>query len=348
MTKNEVIELADKIVLGIATDDEINLYARICALAENTSNETLSISAEDKAALEDEIRAEIFRKTTPVKVHRIAWAKWVAVAASVIMIIGLSWVLFNKKDQEVAQQPVKKTDSAAYTVRHQLNNTGADRKIALPDGSLVILANNSIITYKEPFGAAREILLSGKAHFKVAKDKSRPFIVSSGDISTTALGTEFTVTAFEQSKQISVRLYEGKVVIKPVNKQNLKMKQDVYLVPGQEFIYGSNGILVRSFKPKEVAAKAKPTDDVQPDSLSIPEDLSAPYFMFNNQSLDQVFDNLSALYNVKIVYQKKDVQNIAFTGKYEQTKSLESILELIGKLNKLTITKTDSAYIVSK
>lgn len=349
MTKNEVIELADKIVLGTATEDEIKLYARICTLAENTASETVLISAEEKAALEDAIKEEIFRKTSPAKVYRLPWIKWAAVAASIILVISLSWLYYNNSNRKeaIAQQPGKKTDSVAYTLRHEINTTGADKYIALTDGSLIILANNSEVSYREPFDTVRNILLSGKAYFKVAKDKTKPFIVTSGDITTTALGTAFTVTAFEKTKQITVRLHEGKVVIKPVDKQNAKMKQDVYLLPGQEFVYNSKGNFVRSFQAKNVSGKQVETGDVQQDSLAIPEG-AAPYFMFNNQSLDQVLDNLSAIYNVKIVYHKKDVQNIAFTGKYDKTASLESILELIGKLNQLTITKNDSAYTVSR
>ena len=71
MTKNEAIELADKIVLGTATEDEIRLYASICRLAEDTASETISISAEEKAALEDAIKEEIFRNTSPAKVYQM-------------------------------------------------------------------------------------------------------------------------------------------------------------------------------------------------------------------------------------------------------------------------------------
>ena len=109
MTKNEVIELADKIVLGTATEDEIKIYARICMLAENTGSETVSISAEEKTALEDAIKEEIFRKTSEAKVYQLPWRKWVAVAASIILVISLSWLLFhNDKEKEIAQRANKK------------------------------------------------------------------------------------------------------------------------------------------------------------------------------------------------------------------------------------------------
>src|SRR6478735_7516877 len=143
MTKNEVIELADKIVLGTATEDEIKLYARICRLAENTGSETVSISAEEKEAQESAIKEEILRKIRPAKIFLTVRMKWGA-AAAIILLISLSWLLYNNsKKEEIVQQTKKKEYSTAYTVRREINTTGTDRKIALPDGSLIILANNS-------------------------------------------------------------------------------------------------------------------------------------------------------------------------------------------------------------
>ena len=79
-------------------------------------------------------------------------------------------------------------------------------------------------------------------------------MVRSGEISTTALGTEFSVTAFEGTDSIIVRLYEGKVVVKAADRAVSTMKKEVYLLPGQEFVYGGQTGTIRSFKLKQTAA----------------------------------------------------------------------------------------------
>jgi hypothetical protein len=70
--------------------------------------------------------------------------------------------------------------------------------------------------------------------------------------------------------------------------------------------------------------------------------------MFNNQSLAQVFDQLSVMFNVEIVYNKTDIQNIFFTGKYNRSDSLENILKEIAILHNLTITKKNNAFIINR
>jgi transmembrane sensor len=303
-----------------------------------------------KRALSEKLFDNVRRQTTG-KRRMVRTIRRIAVAASILLVVGFGWIFLSKDRQPMptAQFTEEKADSVSFIVRNEVNKSGKEKQLALADGSVIVLANNSEITYNEPFTDGRDFTLIGKAYFKVAKDKEKPFRVMSGDLSTTAVGTEFTVTAFENTDRIIVRLYEGKVVVKAVNNVNKRMKKDVYLLPGQEFIYGSQiTAKVKTFKVKNVVPEQLMNEELVRDNPSIPETVDAPYFMFNNQALGQVLQDLSALYNVKIVYDKNDVDKIYFTGKYKRSESIETILNRIGSLNKLTITKNDSAFIISK
>lgn len=276
----------------------------------------------------------------------------VAIAASVLLVIGLGWKFLasNKQEIPIAQSPKKVVDSLVAVVRHEVNTTGKEKRVQMPDGSLVVLADKSEITYQEPFANKRDITLIGKAFFKVARDKTKPFTVISGDISTTALGTEFTVTTFKHTNKIIVRLYEGKVLVKAADKTNRKLRDGVYLLPGQAFVYG--GQTAAKVKEIKISSTAAPeqilNEERTRDNPSLPENAEDPYFMFNNQPLGQVLDDLAGLYNVNIVYDTKDVQNLFFIGKYNRTDSLETILRRIAILNNLTVTKKNNAFIISK
>ncbi|MEV4881635.1 FecR domain-containing protein [Chitinophaga ginsengisegetis] len=275
----------------------------------------------------------------------------VAVAASVLLVIGLSWMFFSNKKQDlpVVQHTGGKADSLMLVMRHEVNTTGKEKRIQLADGSLIVLASSSAVTYRESFTDRRDITLTGKAYFKVAPDKAKPFTVISGDISITALGTEFTVTSFANSTNVIVRLYKGKVVVKRVDKSNRKMNEDVYLLPGQSFVYGSRTANVKTFKLNNHAVPEQIiNDELSDDKPSLPGNTEGSWYQFNNQLLPEVFDHLSQMFNVPIVYKKKDIQNIYFTAKYNRTDSLESILKEIAILHNLTITKKDSAFIISK
>lgn len=280
--------------------------------------------------------------------------KWLipaGVAASLLLLVGLGWKYLGNKSPAPALTKLKEqtSDSIQYVIRHEVNTNLREKKITLPDSSEVLLAANSEITFKEPFGATRDITIVGKAWFKVSHDANRPFTVTSGDISTTALGTQFTVTAFSNAKQITVHLYEGKVVVKPVDKFNRRMNSDVYLLPGQAFVYTSEIAVVKKFTVKKnLAPEALINQEQAIDNPSIPKSSESSWYMFNNQALPQVFDQLSRMFNVQIVYDKKEIQNMYFIGRYKNSDSLQIILERISKLNNLRVTKADNRIIITK
>lgn len=90
---------------------------------------------------------------------------------------------------------------------------GEQRRLALADGSRVILDTNSVIKVAFTEDHRRVDLLSGRAHFDVAKDPARPFIVRAGDREIIAIGTAFDVS--RENGSTSVVLVEGRVVVQP-------------------------------------------------------------------------------------------------------------------------------------
>ena len=78
--------------------------------------------------------------------------------------------------------------------------TVADKKekqyVKLPDGSTVFLNAGSTIQVPEGFGTVtRDVILTGEAYFDIHHDAKKPFIVHTGNVSTTVLGTAFNVKA---------------------------------------------------------------------------------------------------------------------------------------------------------
>lgn len=349
MTKEEIEKLAEKIVSGTATTEEIIQYNSMCDFVESIGREAIEISAVEQEELGKAVKRNIFHKAGIRKVYRLNWVRWTAVAASVLLVVVLGRMVFfdQKATAPLARNAGKRTDSLAFVWHHEVNTTAKEKRIQLPDGSLITLAKNSEIIYREPFAVQRNVALSGKADFKVRHDQARLFTVASGDLVTTDLGTEFTVSAFS-THRISVRLYDGKVVVKAADKTNKWMNKDVYLLPGQELVYSSGtAAKVRTFETGNASSKQTVARERPRDNPLIPSD-DGSWFMFNNQSLDQVFDQLAALYNVRIIYNKKDVQKIYFTSKYDQYVPLETILKQICTPNRLTITRQDAAFIISR
>jgi transmembrane sensor len=92
---------------------------------------------------------------------------------------------------------------------------GETRVVALKDGSVVTL--NTVSEIQVNFsGTARAVeLIGGEALFDVAKNKTRPFVVSAGDTDVRAVGTSFTVRRLDAAP-VEVLVREGVVeVFKP-------------------------------------------------------------------------------------------------------------------------------------
>lgn len=81
----------------------------------------------------------------------------------------------------------------------------------LADNSVVTLSTDSAVRVNQWGKERRLTLLRGQAFFQVAKDAARPFVVTAGDKSVTALGTSFDVRM--EPGKLSVTLVEGRVRI---------------------------------------------------------------------------------------------------------------------------------------
>lgn len=90
---------------------------------------------------------------------------------------------------------------------------GEQRSLALDDGSTIDLNARSKIRVR--FAAERRVveLLEGQALFRVAKDKTRPFIVQSDATQVRAVGTEFDVNRRKNGTTVTV--LEGRVAVVP-------------------------------------------------------------------------------------------------------------------------------------
>lgn len=71
--------------------------------------------------------------------------------------------------------------------------------LVLSDGTKVWLNADSKIKYPVSFGQdKREVSLRGEGYFEVAKDSTRPFIVSTDKMDVRVLGTTFDVNTYEE------------------------------------------------------------------------------------------------------------------------------------------------------
>ncbi|MCB1122153.1 MAG: FecR domain-containing protein [Verrucomicrobiae bacterium] len=88
------------------------------------------------------------------------------------------------------------------------------KQIVMEDGSILELNANTRVTLDFDDHRRQVYLNRGEAHFQVAKDPSRPFLVEAGSVTVRAVGTAFNVRY--QTDEIQVFVTEGRVSVDPV------------------------------------------------------------------------------------------------------------------------------------
>jgi len=97
------------------------------------------------------------------------------------------------------------------TAQFYATSTGGYERVVLADGSAIELNANSDVRVDLLPNERRVALVKGEAHFTVAHDTTRPFIVSAHDVAVRAVGTAFNVRL--ASSAVEVLVTEGKVAV---------------------------------------------------------------------------------------------------------------------------------------
>ncbi|MEQ6118730.1 FecR domain-containing protein [Reichenbachiella sp. MALMAid0571] len=224
--------------------------------------------------------------------------RYAAVLTLALCVSMIFWQYSNNEAETIAV-----AETVVYI--NKTNPKGQRSVISLKDGTKVHLNSNSTLTYSSEFGVSdRKIELKGEAYFAVAKDESKPFIVTSGNVSTTALGTEFNVDA-RNTDNLKIILVEGKVKVQDKSSDNTPL----VLMPNQMVEYRVEDGLGS-------VAELRTTNDL----LWIHGVLK-----FEDTPFSKVIDELENWYGVKINVHG-DSKGLHYSGEFED-ESLTNILE---------------------
>jgi transmembrane sensor len=270
------------------------------------ANRTVSISKSEQNIVERKIWKRIKNSVlskTPV-FRRIGW-QWMAVAATIVLVVGLSIFiqgsLTNWKGGIIATNPDQETNLALRDYMEVQNTTGAPKKVTLEDGTIVTLTTESSLKYSRHFdNKIRQVQLEGEAFFDVKKDSSRPFFVYTGELVTQVLGTSFNVKSYKNAKTIEVKVVTGRVSVYE-NKQKAPQNR--------------NGVILR---PNQKITFDKESKKLVPELVDVPElqdqEENKLEFVFEESTLQQVLSVIQKAFGVEIVVEKSTLNDCIFTG----------------------------------
>lgn len=201
--------------------------------------------------------------------------------------------------------PVEKEELVLFS---RTTKAGEKLKIRLPDSTYVVLNANSTMEFDSDFGKeARKVHVSGEAFFEVASIKDVPFVVHSGDLVTTAVGTEFNV--YSRGGVQRIALTEGKVKVE-LDSPESDPSSAHFLTPGSmaSFDEAQQKLTVEEFDQLELTAWKEGR------------------IRFRRKNLGEILDNLQTWYGVEITASDRVNLNRRVTGEFNND-NLESILQ---------------------
>lgn len=230
-------------------------------------------------------------------------------AAIFLLLATFSVVLYKLNENP------EKAKAIAYSEIVKENQKGQRSKLQLPDGSIVWLNAESQVRYQENFSAdIRMVELKGEAFFEVEKDTQRPFVVKSGPLITTALGTAFNVNAYDIQNGIEVSLVHGKVEVKDAD-------SDVKVI----------------LRPGEKAVGNSISQEVKKLLFNYEEEISWKdgIIFFDNADIEEVAGKLERWYNVKFEIVSYPAEKWIYNGSFDNM-SLFQVLERMSFTERFT------------
>jgi ferric-dicitrate binding protein FerR (iron transport regulator) len=260
--------------------------------------------------------------TQPARpVHRVHFLQrsWVRMAVAATVLAATGAIVFymlpgGRHQQQQATTP-------------PLPNKPMVRNVTLADGSHILLQANSQLQYPAAFtGSTREVTLTGEAYFDVAHNPGQPFIIHSGNVTTTVLGTAFNIKAWPAEKEVTVTVTRGKVKV-----ENAAGQVSI-LTPNEQV-----SVDTKANTSKQLSVNAEETLSWKRSEYTL-DDLT----------LTDAITELEMRYGMLIELADGETPgNCRFTASFKQDESLDYVLDVVCKIYQASWKKQHDKIVIS-
>jgi transmembrane sensor len=223
-----------------------------------------------------------------------------ALAASVVAVIAFT-------GGSLSELQYLRDRAGHMLVGESLYRTAVGERLAVPleDGSLLTLNTDTraVVRYRD--GIRGVTLQRGQALFEVAKDASRPFVVTAGGRTVTALGTAFDVRLSDS--RFEVTMLEGRVVVaqQPEHAPLKYANADLIGIPTE--LGAGDQLLSTATVKRPVVRKA--------DARRVTS-WREGQIIFDNDALDYAVDELNRYGRQKLVLSDPRLANLRVSGAF--------------------------------
>ncbi len=223
-------------------------------------------------------------------------------AAAILFIPLLLWSVWYYYHQHSADKVKKEIVFNQVEVP-----LGMRSSMTLPDGTSVWLNAGSSLKYAVSFdGSERKVELTGEAYFQVVKDKTRPFVVTAGEMDIRVLGTSFNCCAYPDENNIETALVEGNVEISD-----------------------KSGKILTELKPGELATFSKTGNGISVVKTNLEKHIAwkSGKLMFRDDPMNKVLEKLGRWYNVEFQVDNQEILGYIYSATFTG-ESLDQMLKM--------------------
>ena len=253
--------------------------------------------------------AEVPRSTRKIS------SRWYSAAAVMLLLITTTIFLWRSGGDT----------THALSQEEGINLLSDITSIQLPDGSRVMLREGSWLNVDSSFaGNSREVSLQGEAYFDVASNPGKPFIIHTGTVKTTVLGTAFSIKANPADPVITVTVTRGKV----------KVEDDKTLLAMLE----ADKQLVYNTKTNRVTEKTV--------DAGLASDWRSHNLIFRNSSFESIIQEISTIYDVTIVFEDEALSQRQITASLDDRDAIVTILDILCTAQRAYYVMEGETYVI--
>jgi ferric-dicitrate binding protein FerR (iron transport regulator) len=254
-----------------------------------------------------------------LKNHRTVKASAKYLVAALLIIITATFFVVHV----MHRQENKATALASLTKK--ATNRSESKFILLEDSTQVWLNAASSLEFPDQFDETkREVFLSGEAYFDVMHADKVPFIIHTGNISTTVLGTAFNIKAYPGEKNITIAVSRGKV---KVTRQD---GWEVTLTKGQQVKLHENG--------QEAINKNIPGETIAGWQQGL--------ISYDDEPLRDIIADMERVYNVSISISDPSIADLGISTSFKKEIGIEQALQVLCKLTDAELKKTGDGFLI--
>ncbi len=206
---------------------------------------------------------------------------------------------------------------------------GEKRQVTLPDGSVIWLHNGSKIIYPSDFDAGRrQIFAEGEIYAEIAKDVSRPFVISTDRANVIVTGTKFNFKENPCTSDVELALVEGSVSLSVGEGEKTR---DFDVEPGT---------IVRANRD-DLSSSVRVFD---PSSYVSWTERNVVYF--NDETLESIVAELSRTYGVKIEVKRQALLKLRYFASFVNNETPFQILTTLAKDNGMTVAQSGETIVI--